>query len=329
MKKRKLMSAILVVSMLMPLAGCYSDNKGVTEAVDKYVNAIKSLDGDDVADLMDDDDGVDDVFAPYETACNRNKKFETVFEVIADSITYEIDKKSIKSSTKDKTASCDITITMVDYEEIFDEVSDDDGDIDDYIDALEDADEDQIIEIEVTMEFVYQRDKWLVKDKKVKNLNKICKFFTEVSTYSLLGVPAISESAFRDALYDVFDLDDYDLYEWNWSNYEELEAYYKDCCIEYRTYSSTSGAQDDFDYYLSDVESFLSSDDLKNRYVSEYDGVKGYMLFNEVDYFGWDFYGGYYLYDNVMVIVYCIDGDSSQYNMVDEFLEELGCPTPR
>ena len=32
---------------------------------------------------------------------------------------------------------------------------------------------------------------------------------------------------------------------------------------------------------------------------------------------------------DVMVVVYCLNGDSSQYNMVDEFLEELGCPTPR
>ena len=52
------------------------------------------------------------------------------------------------------------------------------------------------------------------------------------------------------------------------------------------------------------------------------------MLFKEAGYCGWDFYGGYYLKDDVMVVVYCLNGDSSQYNMVDEFLEELGCPAP-
>jgi len=326
MKKRKLVSAVLVVSMLLPLAGCNSDNKGVMEAADKYAQAIISMDSDDIADLMDDDDGIDDVFAPYEACIKRNEKTEDVFEAIAGSITYVIDKKSVKSNTKDKEASCDIIFTLVDYDDIYDEVKDDDGDIDDYIDALEDAEEDQTIEITLSVEFVLQRDKWVVKDKKLKNLTKIYKFFSDVSEYGFCSFEALSLSEYKAAIYDAFDADEWDCYEYDGYGYEEIDYYGYDVYVYVYIYDDVDDAQwefeDYYDYYSDWFEDGYASGD----YVYEYDGTSGYFLMDDCDYDGYyTMYGGIYLTDNVFILAMSYEGQDSD---LDYFLNTCGLPLP-
>ena len=325
MKKRQFISAVLAVSMLMPLAGCYSDKKGVTEAVDNYMNAIISLDSDEVADLMDDDDGIDDVFASYESACKRNKKFEEVYEIIAESITYEIDSKSIKSSTKDQEASCDVTVFMIDYEDIYEDVKDDDGSIDDYIDALEDADEDQRIEINITLELVMKRDKWVIKDKKLKNLNKICKFFSEVSEFSLIGIPDISKDEFIAALKNAFDLDDDDIYDYEWDDCNQAGAYLNNTNLGYILYDDPDDAIWDLELYIGDCEDEFSGSD---SWTWEIDGDEGYLLINNAYYDGFNLYGGCYVKGDMVIMALVYDTDAEQIAMLDEFLDILGLPKP-
>ena len=326
MKMRKLVSAVLAVSMVLPLAGCFNDNKGVMEAADKYAQAIISMDSDDIADLMDDDDGIEDVFAPYESAISRNGDIEDVFDVIAGSITYKVDSKSVKSSKKDGTASCDIIFTLVDYDDIYDDVSDDDGDIDDYIDALEDADEDQVIEITLTIEFVYKKDKWLVHDKKLKNLTKIYKFFTDVSEYGFCNLKALSYNEYLNAIYDAFDADSYDVYEYDGWDYQEVDYYGYDSYIYVYVYDDASDAQWEFEDYYEYLNDFVGSDATSSNSAYQYDGVSGYYTLDGVNVDGYyEVYGGIYLADNVFIYAisyYGVDRD------LDAFLTQVGLPLP-
>ena len=325
MKRKQFVSAVLALSMLMPLTGCYSDNKGVTEAVDKYMSAIISLDSDEVADLMDDDDGVEDVFSVYEAAVRRNEKFEDVYGIIADSITYEIDKKSIKSSTKDQEASLDVTIYMIDYEEIYEDVKADDGGIDEYIDALEDADEDQMIELNISFDLVMKRDKWVIKDKKLKNLNKICKFFSEVSDYKLIGIRNISEDEFIEALKNAFNLDKNDIYSYEWNDSRQAGAYLTRANISYFAYDDPDDALWDLELYLGDCEDMFSDSDL---WTCEIDGDEGYILINNAYYDGWQVYGGCYVKGNMVIMAIVYDTDAEQIAMLNAFLDELDLPKP-
>ena len=325
MKKKQFVSLVLAVSMLMPLAGCYSDKKGVTEAVDNYMNAVISLDFDEVADLMEDSDGIEEVFAPYETALRRNKKYEDVFATIAESITYEIDSKSIESSTKDQEASCDVTIFMVDYDDIYEEVEKNDGDIDDYLDALEDAGEDQIIDIHISFDLVMDRDKWVIKDKKLKNINKIFKFFGEVYEYGLIGIRDISEDEFVAALKKAFDLGEADIYRFDWGDSEQAGTYLLNSNISYISYDDPDDAIWDLELYLGDAEDMFSDSDLVSW---EINGDEGYLLINGAYYEGFYVYGGCYVKSNMVIMAIVYEYDAKQVAMLDEFLDELDLPKP-
>ena len=185
MKKTRVLSVVLVMTMVIPLTACFRSKKDVIEVTDKYMQAVISLDKEDIADLMDKDTGVNDVFAPYDLARSENAKYDYIYDAIAESITYEIDEKSIEFSSKDKSAGCDVTVHIVDYKTIFEDVDRSRGDIDDYIDALEDADEDNTIDIDLGFEYVYRDGKWFIKDKRAENLREIFSFFSDVREFRL------------------------------------------------------------------------------------------------------------------------------------------------
>ena len=122
MNCKKLLTSVVAATMLLSLSGCYRDDKGVIDAAEKYADAIVALDADDIADLMEDDGGLEDAFAAYNSFVSKGEGAEDLLKAISDTMTYEIDSKSVESSTKDKKGSCDITFTLADYEGLYETV---------------------------------------------------------------------------------------------------------------------------------------------------------------------------------------------------------------
>ena len=323
MKKEKLIAAVLVASMALSISGCDSDNKNVLDAAEDYAEALISLDADDIAELMEDEDEAAEELARIEEICSNRPAMEDAFEAVAESMTYEIDEKSVASSKKNKEASVDIVFTLVDYEAVHEDIEDDDGDLEDYIDALEDADD--TIEVKVTVKFVLVKDKWLVKDRNFKSLNKVYGFIDDISGYkwSLVEIP--SEEAFTEAVCAVFgadedEIDDYDGIDWT-----ELTYYEDTLAITYQRYFDPEEARELFDETYYNLEYYFGIDMDECIYVNDED-EGGYIFFDDVymEISDETVYGGVYFKDDSFLVIMTFEEDD--YDDVDEFLDMLGMP---
>lgn len=323
MKKEKLIAAVLVASMALSISGCDSDNKNVLDAAEDYAEALISLDADDIAELMEDEDEAAEELARIEEICSNRPAMEDAFEAVAESMTYEIDEKSVVSSKKNKEASVDIVFTLVDYEAVHEDIEDDDGDLEDYIDALEDADD--TIEVKVTVKFVLVKDKWLVKDRNFKSLNKVYGFIDDISGYkwSLVEIP--SEEAFTEAVCAVFgadedEIDDYDGIDWT-----ELTYYEDTLAITYQRYFDPEEARELFDETYYNLEYYFGIDMDECIYVNDED-EGGYIFFDDVymEISDETVYGGVYFKDDSFLVIMTFEEDD--YDDVDEFLDMLGMP---
>ncbi|MCR4688235.1 MAG: hypothetical protein K5745_01640 [Saccharofermentans sp.] len=154
----KKIATLLAAAMVMTqIAGCSFLSKGkVVEAAEDFGEAIKSMDCGDIIDLSTAEDD-DEVAATLDYLLDRDMYSDDENEYIdamIDTIEVEVDSKSVSVSGDE--ASCDIIITMADYEDLEDGEYEE---IDELVDAVADAD---TTEIEFTAEFVKDGDEWLV-----------------------------------------------------------------------------------------------------------------------------------------------------------------------
>ena len=153
--------AVLVsVAMLTSLASCdmLFGSKAVIEAAENFGDAVVSGSADKIIKCSTEEkDG--EIAEALELILDddlRTDDFKDYSDAMKDTITYEVDSGSVKIDGKK--ASCDITFTMADYEDL------DDGeyeDIDDLVDAIEDLD---TKEYEFTIKFEKDGDDWLVSN---------------------------------------------------------------------------------------------------------------------------------------------------------------------
>lgn len=329
MKNQKVISVVLIASMLVPLCGCSGDNKTVLAVADKYAQAVTGFDTDDLADLMV-GSNVESSLEQFESVYNGSSKLKPAYDAVFDSITYEIDQKSVQSSKKDKTASVEITYTLVDYEAVYDEVFEDGGTIDDYIKALENNDGEDTIEITQTIEFTYDHDKWLVRDKKNKNINKIYAFLEDISEYAWGNFKEVSPDEFKSAMKDVFKLIDNEITESIYNDSTDIGYVGDDVIILYTKYYDKTDASYSFMDFYANYESDLISAENKGLSVYSHGGEDGYLLLNDVYFSKYEqhFYGGVYLKGDTIIIVIVMADGKTDHTKVDRFLDTIGYPKP-
>ena len=123
MKRTKLLASVIVLSMLLSLSGCSGKKKEVITAADEFAKAVIDFDTKDIAGLMADEETAASELASYKYSYERSEDSKAIFDAIFDSMTYEVDRKSIKISKEDE-ASVDIRFTFVDFEEVYENVYD-------------------------------------------------------------------------------------------------------------------------------------------------------------------------------------------------------------
>ena len=86
MKKQKLISSVLIASMLISLCSCSGDDKTVLAVAEAYAQAVTGFDTDDIAELMD-GDNVQSALEHFEDAYDGNSKLKPAYDAVFDSIT--------------------------------------------------------------------------------------------------------------------------------------------------------------------------------------------------------------------------------------------------
>lgn len=337
--KKRVFTSVLSFAILLSLGGCYRDDKGVIDAAEKYADAIVAMDADDIADLMEDDGGLEDAFAAYNSFVSKGEGAEDLLKAISDTMTYEIDSKSVESSTKDKKGSCDITFTLADYEDLYDE----DYGIDEYIEAIENDDGDDAVEITVSVDFVYKKDKWLVSDAKCKTIGKVYGFIEDISEYNLF-VSALDRDTFISILEDEFGMqDDVEYYvtegdeTWLVGCQVDIYGYDGSCFYEFLQFDEPSQAADYFenDYYYVNFKDTFDNNYMSGTYDIDFSDSdsSGYAVFDGTvsgaNYLAdGEFYGGIYCNDGVVVAAWTYCPVSGDKDKIDTFLNLAGYPTP-
>ncbi|MBR6986966.1 MAG: hypothetical protein IKH82_02725 [Clostridiales bacterium] len=334
MKTTKIISSVLAASLLMSVSGCSlfdNDDKNVLLAAKAYADGIISGDSADIAEcLVDGDDveeDIEDFLASYD-------KCEDAYAAIFDSMSYEIDEKSVVSSKKNAEASVDITYTMVDYETVYEDVTEDGGKYEDFVEALEDNDGEDTIEITQTITFVLEGKEWLVKDKKSKNFYEFYEFYDIVDGFKWgAAFEAITVEYFEQVLEDTLGYTCSEFYE---DLYWTAQYAGSDMKIDIFQQYDLSHASEVFQRSYTDrFADVLAQGGFDGDYAYEFNGTDGYVVLDGyIDYDeGWFnhngyIYGGLYFTGDVFVIVLAYTSSSSAHAEVDEFLKAIGYPVP-
>lgn len=230
---KKLTASVLSAAMLASLSGCAlfdKDDDAVLEAADAYASAVVKLKANKIVDLTADpdedlEDGLNLLFG-HELAPSDD--YAAIVSAIESTLSYEVDSESVESSKKKGEASVDVVFSVADYAAAYDEVTADGGDLDAFLAAIADAD---LNEVEVTLEFVYEDETWLVDDASADNLEHVFDFYTDAIDYSFGA--AISP-----------DLIDY--IEWY---YSDDSVYTDPYTIELDIIPTTEGQEIEWEFY--------------------------------------------------------------------------------
>ena len=333
MKKKKVISSVLTASIILSFCGCSlfdGDNKNVLAAAKSYADAVVSGEISDVIELMADGEDFEDELTDY---VEGSEKLEDVYDAILNSMSYEIDQKSVTSSKKNGEASVDITYTMVDYEAVYDDVTDDGGDFDDYVEALEDNGGEDVIEITQTVSFVLDGSKWLVKDKKCKKLYEVYEFYSAVKEYGWSGmIKAVTLDEFEAACIKAFGSEEHDGYISSGDTYGDScdYGYYNGghVYMVMYAYKDPADAVNAFELMYLGFQSDVRDGYYDGDSVVAFDETDGMIVFEGIWYNEYA-YGAYYLKDNIMLYCFAFSDKASDIDIVDTFFREIGYPEPK
>ena len=183
--KKKLLAAVLSVSMLTALTGCSDkDDEGVLKAAEDYATAVSGVNVSDIAGLMVGGADIESVIEDCVTGADYNTTddWADIVSAIEGTITYEINSESVTSSKKEASGSVSITWTLVDSDAVYDQISEEGGDADDFIAALQ-AEDAEKVQIEQTLNLVLEEETWLIDDENANDLLDVYSFYADAVDY--------------------------------------------------------------------------------------------------------------------------------------------------
>ncbi|MCQ2533320.1 MAG: hypothetical protein MJ172_01960 [Clostridia bacterium] len=175
--KRKVLSVILASSMLINLTGCLDGNSdgnkkkdkekdevdveeledNLLDVADDFCKAVSNAEYKKISKLMyDADDDAEEQLADLYSF--DDEEFGLLYQTIADTIEYELDKKSAEVKESKGKGSIEVTFDLIDYDSLNNENSF--SNVDSYIAAINSATERISVDLEIT--FKLDDDEWYV-----------------------------------------------------------------------------------------------------------------------------------------------------------------------
>ena len=329
MKEKKPIAIMLTTIMLVSLCGCSDDKKGMLKAADEYAAAVSEFDCEEIAAHMRDETKAESKLSDLNERYESESTYAKAFDAIVDSMTYAVDKDSVKDG-KEK-----VTYTFVDYEKVYKKVYDDGGDFNDYIEALEENGGKNTTEITQTIGLAKDNKEWRIKDKYVDDLFEIYKFIDEIPEYSWCNFITLTLDDFKDVMTCDFDVDIDELTVVPYDGYEEIDYNKGYLLFRIDIFDTPPLAQSAFEEVYDDLHVEGYSEE-SGMYTYYYNGSEGYILFNGEQKFeklDYHMYGGVYIKDNMILIVisyspYVYTDEMPAHRMVTDFLKIIGYPMP-
>ena len=147
-------------------------------------------------------------------------------------------------------------------------------------------------------------------------------------------IKPIKGKDFKNALEEVFDIDDDDYTEYKGSDYTDIYYYEHDYFIEYYQFDDADDAFDRFDDLYDSYEDMIEDKDFTGRHRAVYNekGGYGYILLNgeseDNDFIDDDVYGGIYWVDDTLVYVLVTSDKDKYVDNVSAMIRAIGYPKP-
>ncbi len=165
----------------------------------------------------------------------------------------------------------------------------------------------------------------------------VCSALVATMLFCMVGcvnVKAVNKKDFKNALEDVADIDDDEYYEYD--DYDSdidytIYACDSDAYYHYSIYGDGDEALEAFEDFYDDFQDMKDDKDFDGSLRMGLSGSTGYILFNgEADgsVFDDEVYGGIYLKDDVVIMVYALSDSKSDIKDINAFLSAIGLPKP-
>ena len=147
-------------------------------------------------------------------------------------------------------------------------------------------------------------------------------------------IEPIKKKDFKDALEEVFDIDDDDYSDYDWDDYTNIYYYDHDTRVEMYQFDNEDDALELFEDYYDEFEDMIEDKEFKGKKKSFFDEKKGYgyILLNgesdSDDFFDDDIYGGIYWTGDTVIFVYVLSDKDKYTEKIDAFLNAIGYPKP-
>ena len=165
----------------------------------------------------------------------------------------------------------------------------------------------------------------------------VCSALVATMLFCMVGcvnVKAVNKKDFKNALEDVADIDDDEYYEYDDFDSDidyTIYAYDSDAYYDYSIYGDEDDALDAFEDIYDEFQDMKDDKDFDGSLRMGLSGSTGYILFNgEADgsVFDDEVYGGIYLKDDVVIMVYAYSDSKSDIKDINAFLSAIGLPKP-
>ena len=165
----------------------------------------------------------------------------------------------------------------------------------------------------------------------------VCSALVATMLFCMVGcvnVKAVNKKDFKNALEDVADIDDDEYYEYDDFDSDidyTIYAYDSDAYYDYSIYGDEDDALDAFEDIYDEFQDMKDDKDFDGSLRMGLSGSTGYILFNgEADgsVFDDEVYGGIYLKDDVVIMVYALSDSKSDIKDINAFLSAIGLPKP-
>lgn len=226
---RKILAAVLSVAMVGSLASCSLFDKSAEEvqaATEAFCSALDNAKGSKLEKMIfePEDDFAEGLQDSLDNADFDDEDLKAVMDAITESFAYEIDEESIESSAKDGEGSIDVTFSFVDYESVAGN-EDNCKDVETFLAALDDCKD--VIEKDVTLEFVKDEDSWFLD-----NYEEVFDEYFAYQDFSIEFMPDFIEMVDYTYWYYTDISDSYEVYYLN-AYQMEMDIFYTSEGYEY------------------------------------------------------------------------------------------------
>lgn len=147
-------------------------------------------------------------------------------------------------------------------------------------------------------------------------------------------IEPVKKKDFKDALEEVFDIDEDDYSDYDWDDYTNIYYYDHDYRVEMYQFDDEDDALEMFEDLYDEYEDMIEDKEFKGKKKGVFNEKAGYgyILLNgeseSDEFYDDDIYGGFYWSGDTIIVVIVLSDKDKYTDNIDAMIRALGYPKP-